>query len=423
MKYSSRYSILMIVLATVAALSVGGCGGRKDSSRGNQEAEVQFYSCGMHPNVIQEGPGNCPICGMNLTPMGIPTGGTEETFGSTVKIDPTVEQNMGIRTAEVEKRDLTQTIRTIGRIDYNESKVAHVHTKFNGWIEKTHADITGQRVNKGQPLLDIYSPELVSAQEEYFDALKNVRSSGNDVSVGAANRSQTILGSTRRRLEYFDVSGDQIDDLERTGNVRKTLTVRSPFEGIVIEKHALDGMEVKPGMMIYTIADLSEIWVYADIYEFESPWVKEGLTANMTLSYDPGKRYRGKVQYIYPYLEEETRTIKVRLSFPNPNLKLKPGMYANVEIETSPLRNVVAVPMEAVLFSGERNLVFIVLGDGRFAPRDITVGIESGDGFYEVKEGLSEGVKVGWGSACWSMSGLRWLVWPHVGRGSLRRPA
>ena len=146
--------------------------------------------------------------------------------------------------------------------------------------------------------------------------------------------------------------------------------------------------------MIYTIADLSEIWVYADIYEFESPWVKEGLTANMTLSYDPGKRYRGKVQYIYPYLEEETRTIKVRLSFPNPNLKLKPGMYANVEIETSPLRNVVAVPMEAVLFSGERNLVFIVLGDGRFAPRDITVGIESGDGFYEVKEGLSEGVKV-----------------------------
>ena len=394
MKYSSRYSILMIVLATVATLSVGGCGGRKDSSRGNQEAEVQFYSCGMHPNVIQEGPGNCPICGMNLTPMGIPTGGTEETFSSTVKIDPTVEQNMGIRTAEVEKRDLTQTIRTIGRIDYNESKVAHVHTKFNGWIEKTHADITGQRVNKGQPLLDIYSPELVSAQEEYFDALKNVRSSGNDVSAGAANRSQTILGSTRRRLEYFDVSGDQIDDLERTGNVRKTLTVRSPFEGIVIEKHALDGMEVKPGMMIYTIADLSEIWVYADIYEFESPWVKEGLTANMTLSYDPGKRYRGKVQYIYPYLEEETRTIKVRLSFPNPNLELKPGMYANVEIETSPLRNVVAVPMEAVLFSGERNLVFIVLGDGRFAPRDITVGIESGNGFYEVKEGLSEGVKV-----------------------------
>ena len=394
MKYSSRYSILMIVLATVATLSVGGCGGRKDSSRGNQEAEVQFYSCGMHPNVIQEGPGNCPICGMNLTPMGIPTGGTEETFSSTVKIDPTVEQNMGIRTAEVEKRDLTQTIRTIGRIDYNESKVAHVHTKFNGWIEKTHADITGQRVNKGQPLLDIYSPELVSAQEEYFDALKNVRSSGNDVSAGAANRLQTILGSTRRRLEYFDVSSDQIDDLERTGNVRKTLTVRSPFEGIVIEKHALDGMEVKPGMMIYTIADLSEIWVYADIYEFESPWVKEGLTANMTLSYDPGKRYRGKVQYIYPYLEEETRTIKVRLSFPNPNLELKPGMYANVEIETSPLRNVVAVPMEAVLFSGERNLVFIVLGDGRFAPRDITVGIESGNGFYEVKEGLSEGVKV-----------------------------
>ncbi len=153
-------------------------------------------------------------------------------------------------------------------------------------------------------------------------------------------------------------------------------------------------MEVKPGMMIYTIADLSEIWVYADIYEFESPWMREGLTATMTLSYDPGKRYRGKVQYIYPYLEEKTRTIKVRLSFPNPNLELKPGMYTNVEVETSPLKDVVAVPMEAVLFSGERNLVFVALGDGRFAPRDITVGIESGDGFYEVKGGLSEGATV-----------------------------
>ncbi|MDP6456797.1 MAG: efflux RND transporter periplasmic adaptor subunit [Candidatus Marinimicrobia bacterium] len=389
-----KHSILIIALSTITALSVGGCGGgSKDSSRGNQEAEVQFYSCGMHPNVIQEGPGNCPICGMNLTPMGIPTGGTEETFGSTVKINPAVEQNMGIRTAEVEKRDLTQTIRAIGRIDYNESKVAHVHTKFNGWIEKTHADITGQRVSKGQPLLDIYSPELVSAQEEYLDALKNVRSSGS-VSGGAADRLETILGSTRRRLEYFDVSTDQIDHLDKTRSVRKTLTVSSPFEGIVVEKHALDGMEVKPGMMIYTIADLSEIWVYADIYEFESPWMREGLTATMTLSYDPGKRYRGKVQYIYPYLEEKTRTIKVRLSFPNPNLELKPGMYTNVEVETSPLKDVVAVPMEAVLFSGERNLVFVALGDGRFAPRDITVGIESGDGFYEVKGGLSEGATV-----------------------------
>lgn len=443
MKHSIRHSILIIALAIFAALSVGGCGGAKESSSHEHEearaGEVQFYSCGMHPNVIQEGKGNCPICGMNLTPIGgAPAGETvasaaegdgernilywrspmdptyispepgkspigtdlvpvyegEEAFGATVKINPAVEQNMGIRTVEVQKRDLTQTIRTIGRIDYNESKVAHVHTKFNGWIEKTHANITGQRVSKGQPLLDIYSPELVSAQEEYLDALKNVRNAGSGVSAGAADRLETILGSTRRRLEYFDVSGDQIAHLEETRSVSKTLTLSSPFEGIVIEKHALDGMEVKPGMMIYTIVDLSDIWVYADIYEFELPWMREGLTATMTLSYDPGKRYKGKVQYIYPYLEEKTRTIKARLSFPNPNLELKPGMYANVEIETSPLKDVVAVPMEAVLFSGERNLVFVAMGNGRFAPRDITVGLESGDGFYEVKEGLSEGVSV-----------------------------
>lgn len=429
-------------LVSLALLGVLVAGCAKEEKPEEQvtvhEEETQLYTCGMHPNVIQEEPGNCPICGMELVPVGQPAAAVsisagheegrkgerkilywrapmdptyispkpgkspmgmdlvpvyegEEAFGSTVRINPTVEQNMGIRTETVKRRDLTQTIRAVGRLDYDESKVAHVHTKFTGWIEKTYVNTTGQRVTKGEVLLDIYSPQLVSAQDEFLDALKNLTAAGESAVAPRKDNLERMVSSARRRLEYFDISSQQLDELTRTGVVKKTLAIESPFSGIVVEKHALDGMEVSPGMRLYTIADLSEIWVYADIYEYEVPWVQEGQTAAMTLSYEPGRTFRGKVQYVYPYLEEKTRTIKVRLSFPNPKLELKPGMYANVEIETSPVENVVAVPLEAVLFSGERNLVFVSLGEGRYAPRDVVIGIESGGGFYEVKKGLTEG--------------------------------
>ena len=428
---------MLLGFALAAALVTGGCS--QESRSGDQAGQVsgaerQLYTCGMHPNVIQEEPGNCPICGMNLvpivqmssaapapssdqgerkilywrapmdptyispapgkSPMGmdlVPVYEGEEAFGATVRINPVVEQNMGVRMAPVVRKTLHQKIRTVGRVDYNESKVAHIHTKFTGWIERTYVNTTGQRVKKGAALLEIYSPQLVTAQEEYLDAWNNINRLKESSRGGARANLTSIMASAKRRLEYFDVSTAQIERLTRTGEVKKTLVVTSPFKGIVVEKHALDGMEVKSGMNLYTIADLSEIWVYADIYEYEVPWVREGQTVRMTLSYDPGRVYTGTVQYVYPYLEEKTRTIKVRSVFANPNLDLKPGMYANVEIETSPLEGVIAVPQEAVLFSGERNLVFISLGAGRFAPRDVTIGIESGDGFYEVKEGLSEG--------------------------------
>lgn len=425
----------LVFLAILGILAVGCEKGEKPDERVTvSDQKKQLYTCSMHPNVIQEEPGNCPICGMELVPVGqpafavsaavqekgerkilywrapmdptyisprpgkspmgmdlVPVYEGEEAFGATVRINPTVEQNMGVRTATVQRRDLTQTIRAVGRIDYDESRVAHVHTKFTGWIEKTYVNTTGQRVRKDEVLLDIYSPQLVSAQDEFLDAFKNV-GKGSESAVPARRENvERMVSSARRRLEYFDVSGQQIDELIRTGVVRKTLAIESPFGGIVVEKHALDGMEVSPGMRLYTIADLSQIWVYADIYEYEVPWVREGQDATMTLSYDPGKTYRGKVQYVYPYLEEKTRAIRVRISFPNPRMELKPGMYANVEIQTRPMEDVVAVPLEAVLFSGERNLVFVSLGDGRYVPRDVVIGIESGDGYYEVKKGLAEG--------------------------------
>ena len=403
-----------------------------------QEAAV-LYTCGMHPHVLHEGPGNCPICGMDLvpimqtaavsavsaptqsggerkiiywrapmdpsyispvpgkSPMGmdlVPVYEGEEAFGATVRIDPVVVQNMGVRTAPAERRDLFQTIRTIGRIDYDEARVAHIHTKFSGWIEKTFVNTTGQQVKRNEALLEIYSPQLVTAQEEYLDATQSLMRLGENASAAVRSNLEGIIASARRRLENFDVSQAQIQELIRTGKVTKTITLNTPFPGVVIKKHALDGMEVRSGMNLYTIADLDQIWVYADIYEYEVPWLEAGQKVSMTLSYNPGKVYLGEVQYIYPYLEEKTRTIKVRMSFPNPRLELKPGMYANVEIQTSPVRNAIAVPAEAVLFSGQRNLVMVALGGGRFVPRTVTLGIESGDGYYQILKGLSAGEEV-----------------------------
>ena len=350
------------------------------------QGEVLYWRAPMDPTYISSQPGKSPM-GMDL----VPVYAGQEAMGPMVRIDPVVQQNIGVRTAPVVRRDLTRTIRTLGRLDYDETKVAHVHTKFTGWIEATYANATGQRIRKGEPLLDIYSPQLVTAQQEFVDANLSLQNLAVAASPSTRRRLETILESTRTRLEYLDVSTEQIGQLTRTGNVQKTLTIKSPFSGIVVNKQALDGMEVRPGMRLYTIADLSDIWVFADIYEYEAPWVKEGQRATMSLSYQPGSQYEGDVQYVYPYLDEKTRTIKVRLVFANPELALKPGMYAEVNIQSSPVRDALAVPLEAVLFSGERNLAFVSLGEGRFAPRDVTIGIESGDGYYEVISGLAQG--------------------------------
>ncbi len=431
---------IWIGLALVAGLIIVGCGSNSSAESTSEEiaASKELYTCGMHPNVIQEGPGNCPICGMKLTPLNggaattstaatsstgekkilywqapmdpsyispkpgkspmgmdlIPVYEGEEAFGSTVKINPVTEQNMGVRIAKVTRRDLTKSIRTVASIETDESRVAHVHTKISGWVEKTFVSTTGEHVTKGQELLEIYSPQLVTAQQEYLDAYHNFQSLSADVDPILKQNMLNILRSARTRLEYFDISEDQIHNLETSGKTRKTLVIRSPYNGFVITKHVLDGMEVKPGMVLYTLADLSALWIQAEIYESELPWVKEGQQATITLPYFPGESFTGVLDYIYPILETKSRTIKVRLVVPNPDLRLKPGMYANVTIHANPVKNAIAVPQEAVLFSGERTLVFMSLGNGRFAPRDVTVGIESGDNYYEIREGLKAGEAV-----------------------------
>jgi len=350
----------------------------------------QLWTCSMHPNVIREEPGECPICGMDLVPVrrggGSGTSGSSSQSGgsaSAITIDPVVEQNMGVRVAPVRRRQLTREVRALGEVTYDETRLAHIHTKFAGYIEETHVAATGEQVRKGEPIVEIYSPDLVSTQEEYLQAYRVSQRTGD-------TQTNQLLTSARRRLEFWDISDQQINHLENTGEVAKTLTLYSPFDGIVVKKEAVDGMRIEPGTHLYQIADLSEVWVESDIYEYELPWIEEGQQVEMTLSYLPGKTVEGYVDYIYPYLDSKTRTVRVRSVFPNESGRLKPGMYANMRIQ-SDLGEVITIPEESVIWSGERTVVFLSLGEGRFLPRDVELGALGGDGYYEVLSGIEAG--------------------------------
>ena len=318
----------------------------------------------------------------------IPVYEDQVSSGSSVKIDPATVQNMGVRTARVQRTDFSRTIRTVAKVDYNEEKLYTVSSKISGWIEKLYVDYTGKPVRKGQTLLEIYSPDLVTTQQEYLLALKNQKMVGDSKFASVRDGAQSLLNASRQRLLYWDIPQSEIKRLEETGKVRKTLRLNSPASGFVIHKNAIDGMYVKEGKDLYQIADLSTVWVLASIYDNETPWVSTGQTAEIELPYEPGKTLEGKITYIYPYLDEKARDLKIRLEFPNPGLQLKPGMYANVLIHTPPIKDALVVPVEAVIRTGKRNLVFIAREGGRFEPRQVNIGEESEDGKIRIIGGL-----------------------------------
>jgi Cu(I)/Ag(I) efflux system membrane fusion protein/cobalt-zinc-cadmium efflux system membrane fusion protein len=249
-------------------------------------------------------------------------------------------------------------------------------------------------VRKGQPLLEIYSPELVAAQQEYLLALDNGRRLAESPFPEVAEGARRLLDAARTRLSYWDISEKQISELERTRQLRKTLTLYSPYGGIVTEKKTFEGMRVMAGEELLQISDISRVWVNADIYEYELPWVKVGQTASVEIPFAADKVLKGKITYIYPYLESETRTVKARIEFPNPGLELKPDMYANVRIETQAVQDALAIPGNAVLNSGKGQTVFVALGEGRFDPRAVRTGVTDEDGFVQILSGLSEGEQV-----------------------------
>jgi len=348
---------------------------------------TRFYTCGMHPWVVLPAPGDCPICHMELTPL------DPAKFTGEITIDPVVTQNIGVRVAPVVSGPLTRTVRTVGKVDYDETTVRDINTRVDGWMETLHVDYVGARVEAGQPLFDVFSRELYSAQEEYLIAL---RASGSQtptldfVPEVASDRTRN-REAARQRLELFGITPEQIEKLEQDGQVSRTMTITSPYGGLVTEKHAFEGMRVTPGMLAYRIADLSKVWVFVTLYEYQLPFVQEGQTAVMTLPYIPGQRFEGSVAYVYPWLEEKTREVRVRLEFANPDLLLKPGMFATVELRGLLSAERTLAPREAIIDTGERQVAFVSRGAGKFEPRQVSMGVQAEDGMVEVLAGLRPG--------------------------------
>ena len=306
-----------------------------------------------------------------------------------VQIDPRRQQLIGVRTAPVERRALTKPIRAVGTVRYDETRLADVNVKVAGWIEELDVNSTGQFIEVGQRLFTIYSPELLTTQQEYLLALESRARLRESQIADARVYADRIVQAARRRLELWDLPPAAIQALEDDREPRRTMPFRSPVSGFVIDKHVVRGQHVTPGMSLYTVADLSEVWVEADLYEEEAPLVREGARAIVTLDAYPAERFHGRAVYIYPYVEERTRTVRVRFAFPNPRGRLKPGMYANVALEAA-LGEGVVVPTNAVLDSGGPQHVFVSHGDGYFEPVSVVVGRRFGEA-VEILEGLEGG--------------------------------
>lgn len=319
-------------------------------------------------------------------------GKMQEVTPGAVQISPERQQLIGVKIGKVEMRPLEKIIRTVGRVDYDERKVVTVSPKIGGWIEDLYVDFTGRFVRQGEPLLTIYSPELVSTQEEYLIALRARKDLMKSPFAEVAASGNSLAESAKRRLKLWDISDDQIKTLEESGQAKKTLTLYSPFSGFVLEKMAYKGMSLMPGMALFKLADLSVVWLYADVYEYELPFVRVGQQAAIQLSYLQGETFTGKAIYIYPSLDPNTRTAKVRFEFPNPDGKLKPEMYGNVEIKVH-LGQRLVVTEGAIIDTGLRQMAIVDKGNGYFEQREVKVGAKV-DNYYEILKGLKAGERV-----------------------------
>jgi len=340
----------------------------------DDEGEILYWVAPMDANYRRDKPGKSPM-GMDLVPVYADAAGNN----SSVTIAPEVIQNLGIRTATAERSRLWRGIDTVGYVDYDESKVSHIHLRTEGWIENLVVRSEGERVSKGDRLFDLYSPELVNAQEEFIQAL-NVGNKG-------------LVGASRDRLKALGIPGSQVKQLEKRRKASQNIPVYAPQDGVVFSLSVRDGMFIKPATRVMSLADLSSVWLLAEIFESQADWVKVDQPADVNLTFLPGRTWEGKVEYIYPSLDPKTRTLKARLRFDNPDETLKPNMYANVRIYGGPKEDVIVIPVEALIRTGRESRVVIALGEGRFASRIVTAGIESGD-WVEILAGIEPGDKV-----------------------------
>ena len=409
---SSQTSILMnpqprikpvwIPLLLIIVLVSGFLLGRVSTNDTVQEAQdaapsdgqqILYWQAPMDPTEIYDSPGKSKM-GMDLIPVYEDESGVES--GSTVSIDPATVQNMGVRTGHVQRLDFSRVIRTVGEVQYDEERLYLVNTKISGWIEKLYVHFVGDQVQEGDPLLEIYSPELVSTQQEYVLAFKNLQLVAESSVPSVREDAEKLLASARTRLEYWDIPASEIEQLAQSGEVKKTILLVAPATGIVVKRNAIEGAYIEIGRDLFEIADLRTVWVHASFYDNEVPWISDGQRVEMELSYLPGKTYAGRVSYVYPYLRERARDVHVRLIFSNPDLDLKPGMYANVQLQGKVIPDAVVVPSEAVIRSGARAIVFIVRGEGRFEPREVLLGEEGGPGndYVRILTGLEGGEEI-----------------------------
>ncbi len=359
----------LIVSTAVAGLLL--CGVVIPAVAAQAEKKVLYWVAPMDPGYRRNNPGKSPM-GMDL----VPVYADGNASGSTLTISPQVVQNLGVRTQKAERTRLWRGIDTVGYVDYDESKVSHIHLRTEGWIEKLAVRSEGERVKKGERLFDLYAPELVNAQEEYLNAL----SSGN----------KGLMHASKERLSALGISAGQINVLQKTKKVRQRISLYASQDGVVTTLPVREGMFVKPSMRVMSLGDLSSVWLLAEVFERQTEWVKTGQSAEVRLSYIPGRTWDGEVEYIYPSLDPKTRTLKVRLRFDNPDEKLKPNMYANVRIFGGPKDNIIVIPLEGLIRTGREDRVIIALGDGRFEARKVTAGIESGD-YVEILQGVKQG--------------------------------
>lgn len=358
----------------------------------------QLWTCGMHPQVIQEEPGNCPICGLKLVPVREPTASTagsalpahEDKAG--IRVDPNFLQNFSVRTAVVETGAIPLEIRSVGILAYNEKNIVSVNTKFEGWIEKARVNYVGETVRGGQVLFEVYSPQLVTTQQEYLAALDYLERLSSGGHPDAVERARALVEAARQRLRYWDITDEQITQLSKSGKARRTLQIVSPVSGIVVEKmsESLEGMKLAPGINVYKIADLSTVWVNIEVFESQIQYLRLGLRARIRVGAFPTRRWAGRIIYIAPSMNPETRTLRASIEIPNPGWKLRPEMYADVELEVPTVSAAIRVPEEAILHSGERSVVIVEKGKGVFEPREVELG-PTGGGYQMVRRGLQPG--------------------------------
>jgi len=396
----------------------------------------QLWTCGMHPQVIQDHPGICPICHMKLVPLrpdsdgaGSAAGGArkilyywdpmlgpssiahapgksamgmdlvpvyedEQSAGPTVKIDPTIVQNMGVRTAQVTRGPLAKTVRAVGMLEVPEPAQYDINLKVNGWIKTLYANQEGMHVHKGEPLFDLYSPDLQVAEEELIGAVKSLKSLDGGTSDAVRTQAQSLVDSAKQKLRLWDITDQDIDAIANAAKAPETVPFRSPADGDVIDKMVVQGSAVQAGMKVMRIEDHTKLWLTAQVYEDQISLVALGQIVQATIDAVPGKMFTAPITFIYPHLDHMTRTATVRITLDNPNHELSPGMYATVNIMTKPASDAVLVPREAVIDTGTRQIAFVEMAQGHFEPRTVRMGVMGDDDRVQILEGLAPGETV-----------------------------